>query len=38
VFPDAESGRYVLPVKQAVRRAEDLDEGEPVDVRLDILE
>ena len=38
VFPDAESGRYVLPVKQAVRRAEELDEGEPVEVRLDILE
>jgi hypothetical protein len=34
VFPDKDSGSYVLPVKQAVRRAHDLDEGDPVTVTL----
>lgn len=38
VFPDSTSGRYVLPVKKAVRTAEDLEEGEPVDVTLTVLE
>src|SRR5919205_554944 len=34
VFPDKESGSYVLPVKQAVRRANDLEVGYPVAVTL----
>jgi hypothetical protein len=38
VFPDSGSGSYVLPVKKAVRRAEGLEDGEPVEVDLDILE
>jgi hypothetical protein len=38
VFPDSESGRYVLPVKKAVRSAEDVDEGDTVDVILEVLE
>lgn len=38
VFPDAASGCFVLPVKKAVRLAEDLEEGEPVDVELEVLE
>lgn len=38
VFPDSRSGRYVLPVKKAVRRAEDLEDGEPVEVALTVLE
>jgi hypothetical protein len=38
VFPDTESGRYVLPVKKAVRTAEDLDEGDSVDLTLELLE
>jgi hypothetical protein len=29
-------GRYVVPVKDAVRKAEELDVGETVDVRLSI--
>lgn len=29
-------GRYVVPVKAAVRRAEELEPGEPVTVRLTI--
>lgn len=37
VFPDSESGCYVLPVKKAIRMAQSVDEGDPVDVRLDIL-
>lgn len=27
LFPDKQAGTYVLPVKKAVRRAEDLHEG-----------
>lgn len=38
VFPDSDSGRYVLPVKKAVRSAEDVDEGDTVDVMLEVLE
>lgn len=38
VFPDSGSGRYVLPVQQTVRQAEDLLEGDPLDIRLTILE
>lgn len=38
VFPDSGSGSYVLPVKRAVRRAEGLDDGDPVEVALDVLE
>jgi hypothetical protein len=34
VFPDAGKGRYVLPVKRAVRQAEGLDTGDVVTVRL----
>lgn len=36
VFPDAGSGCYVLPVKKAVRRHEDLEPGDLVDVTLRI--
>lgn len=38
VFPDASSGCYVLPVKKQVRLAHDLDEGDPVDLQLEVLE
>jgi hypothetical protein len=38
VFPESASGRYVLPVKKAVRRAEHLEEDEPVTVRLEVLD
>ncbi|GAA5020007.1 DUF1905 domain-containing protein [Terrabacter aeriphilus] len=38
VFPDATRGAYVLPVKRSVRVAEDLDEGDPADVVLEVLE
>ena len=38
VFPDADSGRYVLPVKKAVRLAEQLEEDDPLTVRLEVLE
>jgi hypothetical protein len=37
VFPDNTSGGFVLPVKKAVRRAEDLDVGDVVAVTLDVL-
>jgi hypothetical protein len=38
VFPDTARGSYVLPVKKAVRVAEDLEEDEPVEVALEVLE
>jgi hypothetical protein len=34
VFPDKESGSYVLPVKHAVRSANAIEEGDPVHVTL----
>jgi hypothetical protein len=34
VFPETQTGSYVLPVKQEVRRANDLAAGDPVPVRL----
>ena len=36
VFPDKESGSFVLPVKQAVRRAAGIEEGDPVTVTLSL--
>ncbi len=38
VFPDSTRGAYVLPVKKAVRRAEDLEEGDDAVVLLEALE
>ena len=38
VFPDSGRGCYVLPVKQAVRRAEDVEVGDEVAVRLRVLD
>jgi hypothetical protein len=38
VFPDSASGCYVLPVKKKVRVAHDLDEGDPVEFELEVLE
>ncbi|MFC3101994.1 DUF1905 domain-containing protein [Altererythrobacter lauratis] len=37
VFPSTAQGGYLLPVKQAVRRAEDLAEGDAVQVSLELL-
>ena len=37
VFPDRASGCFLLPVKKAVRRAEGVDAGDPVTVRLRVL-
>jgi len=38
VFPDKQRGAFVLPVKQAVRRAEGLDAGDRVTVGLELLD
>lgn len=38
VFPDSHRGSFVLPVKKAVRRAEDLDDGDQVTVTLRLLD
>ena len=37
VFP-GDDGRYVLPVKKAVRVAESIDEEDPVTVLLEVLD
>jgi hypothetical protein len=37
VFPDNGSHGFVLPVKKAVRNAEDFDVGDVVRVRLEVL-
>jgi hypothetical protein len=34
VFPDSKRGTFLLPVKQAVRRAERFDDGDTVTVAL----
>ena len=38
VFPDSARGCYVLPVKRAVRRAEDVEVGDEAAVRLQVLD
>jgi len=38
VFPSAGRGAYVLPMKAAVRRAEELYDGEPVRVTLRLVD
>jgi hypothetical protein len=37
VFPDATLGRYVLPVKKAVRKAEGLDLGDTTTVTVELV-
>ena len=36
IFPDKQSGTYVLPLKAAVRRAEGIDAGDTISFTLDI--
>ena len=36
IFPDAKAAVYVLPLKQAVRRAEGLDAGDVATVRVEL--
>lgn len=38
IFPDSKSGSYVLPLKKAVRDAENLVDGGRVTVRLHVLD
>lgn len=38
IFPESASGVYMLPVKKAVRVAEGIDDGDPVAVRLELLD
>ena len=37
LFPDSKRGTYVLPVKQAVRRAEGLEHGSRASVQLTVI-
>ena len=36
IFPDKQSGCYVLPLKKQIRRAEDIDAGDSVSFTLEI--
>ena len=36
IFPDKQSGCYVLPLKKEIRRAEDIDVGDSVAFTLEI--
>lgn len=38
LFPDAASGSYVLPIKKAVRTAAAIDDGDPADIHLRLLD
>lgn len=38
VFPEKETSSFVLPVKKQVRRAEDLEDGDPVTVTLTVVD
>ena len=38
VFPDSKRGAFLLPVKKAVRVAEDIDDGDDVAVVLELLD
>jgi hypothetical protein len=38
VFPDTETGSFVLPVKKAVRVAAGVDEGDPCAVTLSLVD
>lgn len=38
VFPDTKREAYVLPVKKSVRKAEGLDDGDDVTIRLDLVD
>ena len=38
IFPDAERGVYVLPLKRSVREAEGLTEGAEIEVRLRLID
>lgn len=38
IFPDSTQGAYVLPLKRAVRHAEEIGDAGVVHVRLDVLD
>jgi hypothetical protein len=38
IFPDSRVGRFILPIKKAVRKAEGVDAGDTVDVTVTMLE
>jgi hypothetical protein len=38
IFPDSVRGGYVLPIKRAVRRAEDLDVGDIATVTVELID
>ncbi|HWJ61033.1 MAG TPA: DUF1905 domain-containing protein [Acidimicrobiales bacterium] len=37
IFPDTKRGTFILPVKKAVRTAEDLADGSPAELHLRVL-
>ena len=37
IFPDKQSGSYILPIKASVRRAEDIEAGEGVEFSIKVV-
>jgi Domain of unknown function (DUF1905) len=37
IFPDSGKGRYVLPIKRAVRKAETIDAGDTATVTVELI-
>lgn len=38
IFPESASGRYTLPVKKAIRKAESLDAGDTTTVTVELVD
>lgn len=38
IFPDSGGGSYVLPIKRAIRKAEDLDVGDIATVTIELID
>ena len=38
IFPDSKRGTYILPIKEPVRRAENLDTGDTAAIRITLVD
>jgi len=38
IFPDSASGRYVLPIKRLVRKAQELEAGDVATVKVELVD
>lgn len=37
IFPESATGRFLLPVKKAIRQAEDLEVGDPATITIELV-